>query len=129
VILIARAGLRYYSPTSQDPGAPQPTSPSPGGATAPSATKSHNPRADLPARKSALAAGGDTGQIRLTDDGELIIPQLSAEDIPAEADELRDEMAGMLPKVPFASVLVEVDARTGFLDHMVHAGGKVNRPS
>jgi hypothetical protein len=30
-------------------------------------------------------------------DGELIIPQLSAEDIPAEADDLRDEMAGMLP--------------------------------
>jgi hypothetical protein len=38
-------------------------------------------------------------------------------------------MAAMLPKVPFASVLLEVDARTGFLDHLVHAGGKVNRPA
>ena len=86
----------------------------------------HTALADV---ETLLAAGGDTGQIRLTDDGELIIPQLSAEDIPAEADELRDEMAAMLPKVPFASVLVEVDARTGFLDHMVHAGGKVTRPA
>ncbi|MCW2876503.1 MAG: transposase Tn3 family protein [Sphaerisporangium sp.] len=34
----------------------------------------------------------------------------------------------MLPRVPLASVLVEVDARTGFTDHLVHAGGKVNRP-
>jgi hypothetical protein len=35
----------------------------------------------------------------------------------------------MLPRVPVASVLVEVDARTGFLDHLVHAGGKVTRPA
>ena len=25
-------------------------------------------------------------------------------------------------------MLVEIDARTGFTDHLVHAGGKVNRP-
>ncbi|MGX6608240.1 Tn3 family transposase [Micromonosporaceae bacterium Da 78-11] len=86
----------------------------------------HTALADV---ETLLAEGGDTGQVRLTDDGELIIPQLPAEDIPAEADVLRDEMAGMLPNVPFASVLVEVDARTGFLDHLVHAGGKVNRPA
>ncbi|PZS26376.1 MAG: Tn3 family transposase, partial [Pseudonocardiales bacterium] len=85
----------------------------------------HTALADV---ETLLAAGGDTGQIRLNGDGELIIPQLSGKDIPAEADVLRDEMAAMLPKVPFASVLVEVDARTGFLDHLVHAGGKVNRP-
>ncbi|MGH3373123.1 MAG: Tn3 family transposase [Actinoallomurus sp.] len=29
---------------------------------------------------------------------------------------------------PLASVLVEPDARTGFTDRLVHAGGKVNRP-
>ena len=34
----------------------------------------------------------------------------------------------LLPRVPIASVLVEVDARTGFTDHLVHAGGKVTRP-
>ncbi len=31
-------------------------------------------------------------------------------------------MAGLLPRVPIASVLVEVDARTRFTDHLVHAG-------
>ena len=35
----------------------------------------------------------------------------------------------MLPRVPIASVLVEIDARTGFTDHLVHAGGKVSPPA
>ncbi|MCN0150779.1 Tn3 family transposase [Salinispora arenicola] len=74
-------------------------------------------------------AKGDPGEVRLTDDGELIIPPLTAEGVPAEADAVRAELAGMLPRVPIASVLVEVDARIGFTDHLVHAGGKVNRPA
>jgi TnpA family transposase len=74
-------------------------------------------------------ARGDTGAVRLTDDGELVIPPLSAEDIPAEAEALRVELTGMLLHLPLASVLVEVDARTGFTDHLVHAGGKVARPA
>ena len=74
-------------------------------------------------------AKGDPGEVRLTDDGELIIPPLTAEDVPGEADALRAELAAMLPRVPIASALVEVDARTGFTDHLVHAGGKVNRPA
>jgi hypothetical protein len=84
------------------------------------------------ARANAAGKGagmGDPGEVRLGDDGELVIPPLSAEDIPAGAAALRDELAGMLPRVPVASVLVEVDARTGFLDHLVHADGKVTRPS
>ncbi len=86
-------------------------------------------RAKGSGKGSGKGAGkGDPGEVRLGDDGELVIPPLSAEDIPAEAEALRDELAGMLPRVPFASVLVEVDARTGFLDHLVHAGGKVTRP-
>jgi len=48
--------------------------------------------------------------------------------VPAEAEALRAELGAMLPRVPIASVLVEVDARTGFSDHLVRAGGKVNRP-
>lgn len=86
----------------------------------------HTTLADL---EAMLARGGFTGDVRLTDDGELIIAQLNAEDVPAEAEALRDEMAALLPRVPFASVLVEVDARTGFLDHLLHAGGKANRPA
>jgi hypothetical protein len=35
----------------------------------------------------------------------------------------------MLPRVLLASVLVEVDARTGFADHLAHAGGKLARPA
>ncbi len=72
-------------------------------------------------------SNGVVGEVRLTPDGELIIPPLSAEDIPGEAETLRDEMTTMLPRVPFAAVLVEVDAHTGFLDLLVHAGGKVTR--
>ena len=66
--------------------------------------------------------------MRLTDDGGPVIPPLTAEDIPAEADALRTELAGLLPRVPLASVFVELDARTGFTDQLIHAGGKVNRP-
>jgi hypothetical protein len=83
----------------------------------------HAALADL----DAQLAKGNPGEVRLTDDGELIIPPLTAEDVPAEVDALRTELATILPRVPIASVLVEVDARTGFTDHLVHAGGKVAR--
>ena len=74
-----------------------------------------------------LARGGGTGEVRLGKDGELIIPPLTAEDVPADAEALRAELGAMLPRVPIASVLVELDARTGFTGHLVHAGGKVSR--
>jgi hypothetical protein len=72
---------------------------------------------------------GNPGEVRLTADGELVIPPLTAEDTPTEAEALREELAAMLPRVPLASVLVEMDARTGFTDHLVRAGGKVARPA
>ena len=83
----------------------------------------HAALADL----DAQLAAGDPAGVRLNADGELIIPPLAAEDIPAEADALRDELAGILPVVPIASLLVEVDARTGFTGHLTHAGGKATR--
>jgi len=49
---------------------------------------------------------------------------LSAEDVPAEAEALRDELAAMLPRVPPASMLAEVDTRTGFTCQLVHVGGR-----
>ncbi|GAA4968865.1 hypothetical protein GCM10025331_72300 [Actinoplanes utahensis] len=85
----------------------------------------HTALADL----ETQLAKGNPGEVRLTDDGELIIPPLTAEDVPAEADALRTELAGMLPRPPLASALVEIDARTGFTGHLMHAGGKVNRPA
>jgi TnpA family transposase len=86
----------------------------------------HVALADLEAQ---LARGGGPGEVRLTGDGELIIPPLTAKDDPAEAEALRAELGGMLPRVPIASVLVEIDAQTGFTDYLVHAGGKVTRPA
>jgi hypothetical protein len=76
----------------------------------------------------AQLAQGQPGQVRLDEDGELIIPPLTAEDVPTEAEALRDELTAMLPRVPLAAVLVEIDARTGVTDHLTHAGGKVSRP-
>ena len=85
----------------------------------------HAALSDLEAQ---LARGGGKGEVRLTRDGELVIPPLTAEDVPAEADALRDDFSALLPRVPIASVLVEIDARTGFTDRLTHAGGKVSRP-
>ncbi|MGW5691186.1 Tn3 family transposase [Streptomyces asiaticus] len=67
------------------------------------------------------------GEVRLSPGGELIIPPLSAEDIPAEAAELKEELSELLPLAPIASLLVELDRRTGFLDCFTHAGGKQAR--
>jgi TnpA family transposase len=74
-----------------------------------------------------LAAGGGTGEVRLGDDGELIIPRLDADIVPAEANDLRAELSAMIPRLPIASLLVEMDQHTGFLEHLTHAGGKVLR--
>ena len=45
----------------------------------------------------------DRGTVRLDGDDHLVVPPLSAEDIPAEARELKDELAGMMPFAPIAS--------------------------
>ncbi len=72
-----------------------------------------------------LAATGpdETGAVRLDADGDLVIPPLSAEDIPSEANAMKEELAGMLPFVPIASLLIELDHRTGFLRCFTHASG------
>ncbi|MFC4463866.1 hypothetical protein ACFPH6_04655 [Streptomyces xiangluensis] len=44
----------------------------------------------------------------MDEQGKLVIPPLSAEDIPAEAKALRDELASMLPFVPIVSLLIEL---------------------
>jgi Tn3 transposase DDE domain len=64
-----------------------------------------------------------TSPIRLDDDGNLVIPRLPAEDIPAEAGELKDELTALVPFAPIASVFIELDRSTGFLDCFTHAGG------
>ncbi|MFG2987451.1 hypothetical protein ACGFYQ_40620 [Streptomyces sp. NPDC048258] len=60
---------------------------------------------------------------RVADAGyeELVISPLTAQDIPSEAEELHAELERMLPNVPIASLLVEMDRHTAFLDCFVHA--------
>ncbi len=71
--------------------------------------------------EEVLATG--QGPVRLDEDGDLVIGPLTAEDIPSEAEELKDELAGVLPFAPIASVLIELNRRTRFLDCFTYAGG------
>ena len=74
--------------------------------------------------ETQLARGGEPGEVRLGGDGELVIPPLTAEDVLAEAGRCAPSSA-LLPRVPIAAVLVEIDARTGFTvvtDHPPSAG-------
>ena len=82
--------------------------------------------AALAEMEKALAGAlpGDTGTVRLDADDHLVIPKLTAEDVPAAAKELKDELSSMLPFAPIASLLIELDGRTSFLDCFTHAGGK-----
>ncbi|WP_296370991.1 Tn3 family transposase [Pseudonocardia sp.] len=73
-----------------------------------------------------VLAGGQ-GPVRVDEHGELVIGPLSAEDLPAEAQQLREELTALLPFAPIASVLIELDRRTGFLDCFTHAGGATPR--
>ena len=85
--------------------------------------------ADLYAGLSALEpilAGGD-GIARLDDEGELIVAPLAAEALPAGTLTLREAAAERLPHVDLAALLIEVDALTGFTDHLTHAGGATSR--
>jgi len=72
-----------------------------------------------------LAAGREP--VRLDEHGELVIGKLSAEDLPAEVEELRGELSALVPFAPVVSVLIELDGRTGFLDCFTHAGGATPR--
>jgi hypothetical protein len=74
-------------------------------------------------RVLAATKSNEVGAVRLDEEGKLVIPPLSAEDIPAEAKALKEELAAMLPFAPIASLLVELDHRTAFLSCFVHAGG------
>ncbi|HET6478481.1 MAG TPA: hypothetical protein VFG35_00360 [Actinoplanes sp.] len=49
--------------------------------------------------EQVLASTGpdQVGSVRLDEQGTLVIPQLSAEDVPAEATAVKEELAGMLP--------------------------------
>jgi len=74
----------------------------------------------------AVLADG-TGPVRLGEHGELVIGKLTAETVPDEAEELLDGLVAVLPRIPLASLMIELDRRTGFTDLLVHAAGKQAR--
>lgn len=78
----------------------------------------------LPLMEQLLAEGGD---IRLDEEGELVITPLKAEELPPSVAALRAVIDKLLPRVELTDVLVEVDAWTGFsaeltgLEHEPHS--------
>jgi hypothetical protein len=76
--------------------------------------------------EQVLASTGpdQVGSVRLDEQGNLVIPPLSAEDVPAEATAVKEDLAGTLPFAPIASLLIELDHRTGYLSCFTHAGGR-----
>ncbi|MFF4621809.1 Tn3 family transposase [Nonomuraea jabiensis] len=74
-------------------------------------------------------ADSTSAQSGWTRPGNSSFPPLPAEDVPAEAQALRDELSSMLPFVPIASLLIELDARTSFLACFTHAGGRKSTQS
>ncbi len=75
-------------------------------------------------RSSALVGSPPVGPIRLSEHGDLIIPALSAESVPAGTVAVRAELMELSPRPRLASLLIELDSRVGFTDALVHAGGK-----
>ena len=82
-------------------------------------------RTALSELQQVLADG--QGPVRLDEDGHLLIGPLTAEDAPTEVAELKNQLTALLPFAPIASVLIELDRRTGFLECFTHAGGATPR--
>lgn len=64
--------------------------------------------------QALLQAGGD---VRL-EDGELVVTRLTAEDVPAAAKALQEEIGRRLPVVDLTDILLEVNAWTGFTSRL-----------
>lgn len=84
----------------------------------------------LAQRRDELAAGLDALDQRLDvvdrvriNDGELIVGQLQAEDLPPSVKLLGDQITARLPRIDLPDLLIEVDGWNGFSDAFEHAGG------
>jgi TnpA family transposase len=73
-----------------------------------------------------LLAAGD-GPVRVSDQGQLLIGKLTAEDVPDEVEQVRLGLVELLPRLPITELLIEVDRWTGFSDQLTHAGGQSKR--
>jgi TnpA family transposase len=72
--------------------------------------------ANLPLIEHLLAKGDD---IRLDEEGELVVTPLKAEELPDSVKQLRAVIDKGLPQVELTDVVVEVDAWTGFSEELV----------
>lgn len=71
---------------------------------------------NLPLMEQILAQEGD---IRLDEEGELVVTPLKAEELPESVKRLRHLIDQRLPAVELTDVLVEVDAWTGFSSELI----------
>jgi len=56
----------------------------------------------------ALLERGD-GPVRVSEQGELMVGKLSAEEVPAEVEQVRLGLVELLPRLPITELLIEVD--------------------
>jgi len=69
----------------------------------------------LPLMESILHEGGD---IRLDDNGELVVTPLEAADLPATVEGLNQSIKACIPEVDLPEILMEVDGWTNFSTHL-----------
>jgi TnpA family transposase len=67
------------------------------------------------------------GPVRVSDQGDLVISKLTAEEVPDEVETVRTGLVELLPRLPITELLIEVDRWTGFSGKLTHAGGKSTR--
>ncbi len=83
--------------------------------------------AELHARLRDLDQGLPANQGVRVDGGRLVVTPLKAEELDGRVGQIAGLVAGRLPAVELADLLIEVDRETGFSDHLTHAGGATSR--
>jgi len=82
---------------------------------------------DLNAHLAELDQVLDDAESVRIDNGKLVVSPLSAETPPDGTDELRDQIAELMPRIDLVDLLVEVDSWTGFRTTLTHADNATTR--
>ena len=61
------------------------------------------------------------------DDGKLVVPPLSAEELPPGTEELKDLVDGLMPHIDLVDLVVEVDSWTDFRSTLTHVDNATTR--
>ena len=70
----------------------------------------------------------DSDKVRISNEGELIISPLQAEDLPPMAQKLQRLVGQRLPRIDLSELIIEIDKLTGFSYALTHAAGNVSSP-